>query len=80
MNKKRTSESLAAIASKIMKDKNASKIQKSLAAGVLAQRDPSKQTGAEMEKKAAAVLKSDRYSEVTRKLAASLVAQANKER
>lgn len=61
-------------------DKKASKIQRSLAGGVLSQRNPNKQTGATMEDVASKVLKSEKYSDQTKSLAASLLSQSNKER
>ena len=80
MNNKRSSTKLASEAGKILNDKNASKIQRSLAAGVLSQRDPNKQTGAVMEDKASRILQSDKYSDLTKSLAASLLSQSNKSR
>ena len=80
MNNKRSSSKLASDAAKILNDKNASKIQRSLAGGVLSQRDPSKQTGAAMEDKVSRVLQSEKYSDTTKSLAASLLSQSNKKR
>ncbi len=80
MNNKRTSANMASQAAKILNDKSASNIQRSLAGGVLSQRSPNKQTGASMEDKASLVLRSDKYSDTTKSLAASLVSQSNKER
>lgn len=80
MNNKRSSSKLASDAAKILIDKNTSKIQRSLAGGVLSQRDPSKQTGAAMEDKASRVLQSEKYSDTTKSLAASLLSQSNKKR
>lgn len=80
MNNKRSSSKLASDAAKILNDKNASKIQRSLAGGVLSQRDPGKQTGAIMEDKASRVLQSEKYSDTTKSLAASLLSQSNKNR
>lgn len=80
MNNKRSSSKLASDAAKILNDKNASKIQRSLAGGVLSQRDPSKQTGAAMEDKASRVLQSEKYSDTTKSLDASLLSQSNKKR
>lgn len=80
MNKKTSSSSLSSEAAKILNDQNASNIQRSLAGGVLSQRDPSKQTGAAMEDKASKVLQSDKYSDTTKSLAASLLSQSSKER
>ena len=80
MNNKRSSSKLASDAAKILNDKNASQIQRSLAGGVLSQRDPGKQTGAVMEDKASRVLQSEKYSDTTKSLAASLLSQSNKNR
>ncbi len=80
MNSKRSSEKLASDAARTMTDPQASAIQKSLAAGVLSQRDPNKQTGARMEDIASKVLQSDKYAEKTKSFAASLLSQSNKER
>jgi hypothetical protein len=79
-NTKVTSESMAALAAQVMQDPRASKIQKSLAASALSQRDASRETSSEAEKKAAMVMRGTRYADVTRKLAASVMAQARKER
>lgn len=80
MNQKRSSVKLASRAAKILVSTNASKIQRSLAGGVLSQRDIFKQTGKSMEDKASKVLRSEKYSEATKSLAASLVSQSNKNR
>ena len=80
MNNKRSSSKLASDAAKILNNQNAPKIQRSLAGGVLSQRDPGKQTGAAMENKASRVLQSEKYSDTTKRLAASLLSQSNKKR
>ena len=49
MNHKTSSKSMASKAAKSLTDKEASKIQKSLAASVLSQRSVRKQTSADME-------------------------------
>ena len=51
-----------------MNNKNSSNIQKSLAGGVLSQRDPMKQTGTKMEDKASQVLQSNKYSDISGEL------------
>lgn len=79
-NNKRTSKKLASNAAKTLSDKNASDIQKQLAASVLSQRKRSNQTGSEMEDKASMVLSSDKYSDETKALAGSVLSQSNKER
>lgn len=79
-NTKVTSESIGALAAQVMQDPRASKIQKSLAASALSQRDASRETSSEAERKAAMVMRGERYADVTRKLAASVMAQSRKER
>ncbi|WNL16953.1 hypothetical protein [Aliarcobacter cryaerophilus] len=51
MNTKQTSDDIASLASKILRDKNSSQIAKSLAASAISQTNTNKQTSAEMEKK-----------------------------
>lgn len=80
MNNKRSSKKLTSDAARILNDKKASKIQRSLAGGVLSQRNPNKQTGAAMEDVASKVLRGEKYSDQTKSLAASLLSQSNKER
>lgn len=80
MNNKQTSSDMATLASQVLRDKNSSKIAKSLAASAISQSNTDKQTGAEMETKASNVLKSDKYSDITHSLAGSILAQSNKER
>lgn len=79
-NTKQSSKSVASHAGKILQDPNASAIQRSLAASVIAQRGTSSQTGSDMETKASNVMKSDKYNSDTKELAASLVSQSNRER
>lgn len=55
-------------------------MQKSLAASVLSQTDPLKQTGAHMEDIASRVLQSEKYSDKTKSFAASVLSQSNKNR
>lgn len=80
MNKKRSSPTLASEAAKTLTDRNASRMQKSLAASVLSQTDPLKQTGAHMEDIASRVLQSEKYSDKTKSFAASVLSQSNKNR
>jgi hypothetical protein len=51
-----------------------------MAAAALSQRDPNKQTGADMEDKASKVLRSDKYSDETKRFAATVLSQSNKKR
>jgi len=80
INRKETSDDIAALASDILRDKNASAIAKSLAGSALAQASGGRQTGAEMEDKASKVLSSDKYSDETKKLAGSVLSQSNRRR
>lgn len=79
-NKKQTSKNIATQASNTLKDPNASKTAKKLAASALAQANTQKQTGAEMEDFASMVLQSDKYNEETKSLAGSVLSQSKKER
>ena len=80
MNNKVSGEKLASEASDIMRSKDSSQIQKSLAASVLSQRNSGSMTGKEMETKASMVLKSNKYSDTTKSLAASVLSQSDKNR
>lgn len=77
-NKKQTSSSVASQAAQILKDPNASKIQRSLAGSALAQTNTGKQPSVAMEAKAGTALQSDKYNDKTKTLAGSIVAQSNK--
>ena len=79
-NHKQTSREVAELASKVLRNENASAIAKSLAASALAQAGGQKETGAEMEARASQVLRSSKYAEETKELAASVLSQANKAR
>ena len=79
-NTKGTSPEVATEASEILRDPNASMIQKSLAGSALAQAGTDKQTGAEMEDKASQVLSSDKYADKTKSMAGSVLSQSNKKR
>jgi hypothetical protein len=45
MNKKQTSDDIASLASQVLRDKNSSKVAKSLAASAISQTNTNKQTG-----------------------------------
>lgn len=79
-NSKKTSQKMASDAAKTLSNVKSSKIQKTLAASVLAQTNTDKQTGENMETIASNVLKSDKYNDTTKSLAASVLAQSNKDR
>lgn len=80
MNSKASSEKMATEAAKVLRQENASAIQKQLAGSVLSQTSKSKQTGAQMEDIASKVLQSERYSDLTKSLAGSVLSQSNKGR
>ena len=79
-NKKKTGKNIASLASEILKDSNASNIQKKLAGSALSQRGTKKQTGSQMENVASKVLTSNKYNKDTKKLAGSILSQSNKKR
>ncbi|WP_145489701.1 hypothetical protein [Yersinia aleksiciae] len=79
-NTKKTSASVTSQAAQILKDPNASAIQKSLAGSALSQASTNNQTGSHMEDVASQVLANPKYSEQTKILAGSVLAQANKKR
>lgn len=72
-NKKQTSKPIASLSSDILKDPNASQIQKSLAGSALSQAKSKHQTGSEMEDVASKVIKSPKYNETTKLLAGSIL-------
>ncbi len=80
MNTKKTSQGIGSLAAGILRDENASQIQKSLAASALSQLQASHQTGAAMEDKASQVLDSSKYNDTTKSLAGSVLSQSNKKR
>ncbi len=79
-NSKQTSQSIASLASDVLRDSGSSKAAKSLAACALAQANTGKQTSSEMEEKASKILQSEQYSESTHSLAGSVLSQSNKAR
>lgn len=79
-NSKRTSDSVASTAARVLQSPSSPAIQKSLAASALSQAVSGRETGAEMETKAAKALDNPRSAATTKKLAASVVAQSNKKR
>ncbi|ECA4737029.1 hypothetical protein ELQ56_07425 [Salmonella enterica subsp. enterica serovar Lerum] len=79
-NTKKTSSTIASQAAQVLKNPNASAIQKSLSGSALSQSGTSNQTGGKMETKASKVLNSSKYNDQTKTLAASVLSQANKDR
>ena len=79
-NKKQTSPTISTLASDVLRNPNASKIQKSLAGSALSQKGTGNQTGSKMEDVASKVLNSDKYNDTTKSLAASVLSQSNKTR
>ena len=79
-NSKVSSSKITSEAEKILKNPNASQIQKKLAGSALSQGHANKQTGSAMEDLAAKVLQSPKYNSDTKSLAGSVLSQANKKR
>lgn len=79
-NNKKTSKSVAKLASEILRDSNSSDTAKQLAGSALSQVNKSNQTGSDLEELASKVLKSNKYNENTKKLAGSILSQSKKER
>lgn len=78
-NTKKTSSTIASPATGVLKDPNASAIQKSLTGSALSQSGNSNQTGGKMEPTASKFLNSHKYNYQTKTLTASVLSQANKE-
>lgn len=79
-NPKHTSESIATLAARVLRDPFASKEARELAGSALAQVSPDKQTGARMEELAGQILGETGHSADILSLAGSVLAQSNKER
>ena len=79
-NTKKTSATVATLASQTLHDPKASALEKSLAASALSQSHSTHQTGAEMEHKASLALHDPKASHEVKTLAGSVVAQATKDR
>lgn len=79
-NPKISSQEIKSKAAKILGNENSSEMAKKLAASVLSQADPAKQTSSEMEEIASKVLQSPKYSDETKSLAGSVLSQSNKDR
>ncbi|AKO45616.1 hypothetical protein [[Haemophilus] ducreyi] len=80
MSNKHSSKELGSLAAKILKDPNASKIEKELAGSVLSQTNTDKVTSKELESKASKVLTSEHCSDTVKSLAGSVLAQSKKSR
>jgi len=79
-NSKTTSSRVAGLAAQVLRDADASAIQKRLAGSALSQVTQGKQTSAEMEAEAGRVLNSEKYNETTKALAATVVSQSTLDR
>lgn len=79
-NIKKTSITVSTKAADVLRNPNASKIQKSLAGSALSQTRSKHQTGSKMEDVASQVLKSNKYNNTTKTLAGSVLSQSNKRR
>lgn len=71
----KSSPSVASTAGKVLQDPNASALQKSLAASVIAQSRTGKETSPEMATKAAEALQDGRVNDTTLTLAGSVLSQ-----
>lgn len=80
MNNKKTGSNMTSLASEVLRDPNASGIQKQLAGSALSQAQSGKQTGAKLEDVASKALSSNKYNDTTKSLAASVLSQSNKKR
>ena len=80
MDSKNTSNKMATLAAKVLRDKDSSGIQKKLAGSVLSQYTTGNVTGKDMEGVASNVLSSNKYSELTKSLAGSVLSQSDKAR
>lgn len=80
INKKRTSNEIASLASSTLRNNNSSQISKKLAGSAMAQHGTNKQTGADVENIASRVLQSSKYSADTKSLAGAVLSQSNKRR
>ncbi len=78
MTKKSTGSKVASTAGRVLGSPSASKLQRSLAGGALAQTGNSKVTSKPMETKASRALQSTNTNSTTKTLAASLVSQSKK--
>ena len=79
-NSKRSGGNALHLAGQLMNNSSVSQIQRTLAAGVVAQAKSGKQTGEKMEAIASAALSNRRSAAATKTLAASLVSQSNAKR
>ena len=79
-NTKKTSHSIASLASKVLKDNQASDTAKSLAGSALSQVNKGHETGKQLEHLASTVLHSEKYSNVSKALAGSILSQSDKNR
>ena len=74
---KKTSQNIAHLSSKVLRDPNSSKVQKELAWSALSQYKNSKTTSECIEDIAQGVLLSPKYSRITKSLAGSVFSQSN---
>lgn len=79
VNAKRSSPKMASLASAVLHNKNASKIEKSLAGSVLAQSNTNKESSHEIEELASFVLSDSEACAEAKSLAGSVLAQSKKD-
>jgi len=78
-NTRKTSTKIGSLASKVLRDPNASSEEKSLAASALSQSSKSNRaTSKEIETKASKIFRDHTATEEARSLAASIISQSNK--
>jgi hypothetical protein len=75
---KKTSKSVATLASKVMRNPNSSDIQKSLAASALSQSNSKNITSERVESLASMALQSSKYNSTTKTLAGTVLSQSTK--
>lgn len=80
MNRKSTSNNVAALASKVLNDNSSSATAKQLAGSALSQVNKGNQTSGKMENVAAKVLDSPKYNATTKTLAGTVLSQSVKGR
>lgn len=80
MNRNRTGGKVSSLAGQVLKNPQASVIQKTLAGSALSQANSKNQTSSKMETVASNVLHSHKYSATTQSLAGSILSQSDKKR
>ena len=79
-NHKKTSPSVASLASKVLHNNQSSEAAKSLAGSALSQVKKGNETGKQMEALASKVLNSEKYNGTSKTLAGTVLSQSDKKR